>query len=58
MGLFKQRFTTEKSLSQKLPYHGALVKLNFQLYTKILELASGTNSKTTPLVDVHVYKTT
>ena len=28
---FKQRFTTETGLSQKPPYHGALVKLNFQL---------------------------
>ena len=28
---FKQRFTTKASLSEKPPYHGALIKLNFQL---------------------------
>ena len=91
----KQRFTMETSLSQKPLYHGALVKLNFQLMfwfeanfwvswevktaplslinspgqplrainflklcTKFFELALSTNSKTTPFVDVHVYKTT
>ena len=89
------RFTAETSLSQKPPYHGALVKLDFhlmflfeanfwvswevktvplllinsleqpprainllKLYTKYFELASATNSKTTPLVHAHVCKTT